>query len=342
MSVTHSDIARLSGVSRAAVSQVLKNPDHPRFSAATRRLILDSARQLNHIPNRLASGLREGRTKTIGLVMPFNVPELLDTAQQIANAADHSFVPQFTFKPDPAAERRAILSLLEHRVDGFIWQPSAEADAYGDLLEMIRNSGTHLMYLERRLSELPGDLVYSDTRLGTRLALDHFRQQGFDRVVYLTSDTRYRLRQQRLEEYLAINGGGPYIELVRPDEELLFMADELFVGGGRLGLYCDSDLTGLRVMHLAQDRGLKLPQQVGLIGLGELRIAGMYVGDMIRPGMTTVRRHHDQIARLSTDHLLKRCEGTLVGEPISLSVAPSLVVRSSTVPTFSNSQASGG
>lgn len=76
--VTLETIAQMSNVSRGAGSLVLRNPDHPRFAKETRERILEAARKLNYVPNRMASGLRRGQSRFVSLMVPWNTPELLE------------------------------------------------------------------------------------------------------------------------------------------------------------------------------------------------------------------------------------------------------------------------
>src|SRR5690606_7373984 len=100
MGITYADIAKASGVSTAAVSLVLRNPEHPQFSPGTRQRILNAAKRFNYVPNRVAASLRGGKTQTLALVMPYHEAELMDIAEQAAAAAGYTLMIQFTYKPD--------------------------------------------------------------------------------------------------------------------------------------------------------------------------------------------------------------------------------------------------
>ena len=70
--VTAKDIARACGLSQATVSYVMNNKEGKKISEATRRLVLQTARELNYIPNSTARSMRTNRSMSIGVVTGWN------------------------------------------------------------------------------------------------------------------------------------------------------------------------------------------------------------------------------------------------------------------------------
>jgi LacI family transcriptional regulator len=335
MAVTHADIAKLSRVSRPTVSQVLRSPSNPRFPEATRQRVLEAAAQLEYVPNRLASGMREGRTYTLGLIMPYNVPELMDTAEQVATGLGYTLQIQFTYQPDVAAEERALQAVLERRVDGIIWQPTGLVESYDKLLPQIRNSGVALVLLERSLPGLEqADLVYSDTEAGSRQAVHHFQEQGYSHIVYVVRSLTYPLRQQRLAEFQALAPEATYLELKPSDDARARIADCLRATSSPVALYCDSDFDSLAAVRAAEDIGRVVPAEVGVLGLSDMLVGGsMRFGEISTPTISSVRRHHHRIGRRCAELLHEQLEGDHRGSEASrehCAIQPTLIQRVST------------
>ena len=120
---TQRDVARLAGVSQAAVSIVLTGAGTPSISADTWQRITDAAHELGYVPNRFAQALRTNRSMTIACLVPDITnpfyPALIRGVQSVADGMNYDLI---TISTDGLAEReRHFLDwALQGRVDGVI------------------------------------------------------------------------------------------------------------------------------------------------------------------------------------------------------------------------------
>src|SRR6266478_3320513 len=121
MPVTMQDIAKGLNVSVVTVSKVLRNQG--KISAATRKRVLQRAKELNYQTNWVARSLVTRRTYTIGLLLPdFTHPFFAEVAKAVAETVrPHGYhVIISYFEEDPSLERSEADSLVARQVDGLI------------------------------------------------------------------------------------------------------------------------------------------------------------------------------------------------------------------------------
>src|SRR5260370_18246552 len=137
MPVTLQDIANDLRVSVVTVSKVLRNQGP--ISAATRKRVLQRAKELGYQTNWTARSLATGRTYTIVLLLPdFTHPFFAEIAKAVAEAIrphDYHLIISY-FEEDPELERNEANSLVPRQVDGLIFpsaQPPRNPDLFGNL-----------------------------------------------------------------------------------------------------------------------------------------------------------------------------------------------------------------
>jgi len=122
--VTLADVAKASGMSKAAVSLILNNKEGARLSAEAKERVREVANELGYRPNAAAQSLRSGKTRTLGFIsdqvtVTRFASEMITGILRAAEARDHIVLIAETFgKPDQIAE--AIAQMTDRDVDGLI------------------------------------------------------------------------------------------------------------------------------------------------------------------------------------------------------------------------------
>lgn len=89
--------------------------------------------------------------KLLGLMLPWNEPEVMDSIERIASENGFKLLIQFTAHPRSGMEQAALQSFLNWNVEGIIWEPSSSDDAsFLPLLDKIKKEKRSLVMLERR------------------------------------------------------------------------------------------------------------------------------------------------------------------------------------------------
>lgn len=333
-SVTLETIAQECKVSRSAVSIVLRHPEHPRFAKATRDRIHAVARRLNYIPNRMASGLRRGQSRLLGLVVPWNTPELLDRAEEEANKADFGMMIQFTLRRDPEAERRALALALERRIDGLVWLPADPLSNYGEIFQQIRDTGTHVVMLEWPVDGFPNaDLIKLDYEAAMRPVLRDLGER-YEKVVYVCRGMRHPMRAARAKIFTRAALDYDFHTDVIDDYKLGDLKTlHRCCAGESTAFFCDADWFGLDVLQMAHQQGLSIPAQVGVVSVSDLLIGGRYrIGEISNPSMSAIRRPSGTMIEQGVKLLVERVSGKRTGAGEVFEFPLSFHPRNSTLP----------
>jgi len=122
--VTLADVAKASGMSKAAVSLILNNKEGARLSDEAKERVREAAKELGYRPNAAAQSLRSGKTRTLGFIsdqvtVTRFASEMITGILRAAEGRDHTVLIAETFgKPDQLAE--AITQMTDRDVDGLI------------------------------------------------------------------------------------------------------------------------------------------------------------------------------------------------------------------------------
>jgi LacI family transcriptional regulator len=290
--VTRTDVARLAGVSTAAVSFVV-NGGPKRVSEATARRVLDAVEELGYRPNRTARALSSGSTKTLGLVVsdttnPFYAEYTLQL--QLA-AAELGYALLMTAGgPGPDAELRSMLDLCDRQIDGLI---VARTTAVGRMEELLRRGPLPPVVIIDAAAPVPGHAtVGPDAADGMALAVGHLLGRHGHRSVALIigddvePDTDGREAGWR-------RGHSDHDRPPGQAARTTFDRD----GGYRAGLsllrqddrptavVTSSDLQAIGLMLAARELGLRIPEDLAVVsfdGTEETRYSA--------PPLTTVRQ----------------------------------------------------
>jgi DNA-binding LacI/PurR family transcriptional regulator len=313
-------VARRAGVSQSTVSLVLSGKSAGRISARTEAAVRAAAEELGYRPNVAARALRTGTARTVGLVVtdvthPFFGP-VLRGAQVAAWRAGYA-VALVDVANDPDRELASFEALRAGPVDGFLFFT----------VDPPETSGEHVVALE--VSPPGMSFVRFDTERGTELAVGHLLELGHTCVGHLGSvldAETFRLRRQTLIRVLEEAGlePGPYARAPFRFEGARDAAVEL-LDGAATAVYCDDDLLAGGVYLAARERGLRIPDDISVVGFDDLPFAQVF-----DPPLTTIRIDPEALGGESFAVLA----ALMAGEPAPPGrILPvELVVRASTAP----------
>ncbi len=341
MSVTLQDIADRCGVSRVTVSHVLRRPDNTRYAEETRKKIVAAARELGYVPNHVARNLKQGSTRLLGLVMPFNDPGIIDGIEQLAQARGYSTMIQFTPMPDPQTELRALRAAVERRVDGLIWQSAQPYAVSGAVLELLRRADMPVVLLQYPLDGAPHlDVVSFDWEDGLRQGIRHLQAAGYASVLHLLSENCYapQARRADLFTHLAAEAGIPSRVLRGKLQDFTgVVRDYLREHPEPVGMFGQHWLA-LHARNAAESLGRAVPEEVGILMLGDMRFGGGFqVSEMSRPRLSTVDLSGPELAARAVEGMISRLRKKQADSERREYVIPArLRARESTRPEWSD------
>lgn len=338
---TLAQIAKLTGLSPSTVSAVLNQRPHCWASAKTRRQIHDAARELGYRPNMVARSLRGGKTQTVGLITAaMNVDSTNTKVSHFESAARAAgFVTMISFNPnDPAMEDKLILTLWDRGVDGLLVCPSEIGEhaemrgrvAEGFPLVTIDGAGrldfqTHDISTDYYLAgKLQTEFLAARgrTRLAQAMAFPSCFVVEQLRAGALDAASRAGLGAPRLcDLHLPADGGSR----ITPD---LVRQVRAFLAGhaGKIDAFISHDQVAAAAVHAAIDLGLRVPQDLAIIGFDDTATAS----DCVIP-LTTVAQKAEEVGRRSFELLAERMNAGQAAPPFRrVRVEPEVVVRAST------------
>lgn len=277
-------IAQKAGVSIMTVSRVLSGTGHA--SEATTKSINKIAQEMKYRPNRLVRGLQTGRMGLVGLVLP---RELGFYKNILVGVHDYfcerdggvltTLVEGNMGDEAIADERRKLHRLVDLRIDGVILRPVNDQASSAYYEELIERS-IPLVVVDRQMSEFKCDFVGTDDIQGGQLAAQHMLRRNPRRVLVISATDTVSTSRDRVKgfregladskcEIIEHACGGFSIE---EDEMRAVLGKHLPVDG----IFCVGDLLGIRCLNVLKSMGVSVPQDVGVIGFGDLGLPGDY------------------------------------------------------------------
>ncbi|MBQ0829811.1 LacI family DNA-binding transcriptional regulator [Streptomyces tagetis] len=326
---TSRDVARVAGVSQAAVSLVLGDKWRGRVSEPTARRVREAARELGYRPNLAARNLRLGRTRTVLLVVPALTTEFFAGVYTGAAriAAEHGFGVVLYPSPEGVGPAKDPFASAPAALDGVIASSMA-----ADALSAIRGDQLPLVMLD---SDPEGSLgaatVNLDIADGIRQVADHLLELGHRRFLHLAADIpswTFEVRADALAARLA----------AVPDSALRTVRAPISIEGARrvaeealrdpeyrpTALVCDDDKLAAGAYKAARRAGLRIPDDLSVTGLDDLGLA-----TAIDPELTTVRLDAERFGERGMRALLAVLEGVA---PQEGDIPVTLIPRASTAP----------
>jgi DNA-binding LacI/PurR family transcriptional regulator len=329
--VTIDDIAKKAGVSKTSVSFAFNNPD--RLSEATLKHILHVAEELGYNPDPLASNLKTGRTGCIGLLMPQPIPNVsrnphtFEFVEGIGETCHEAGISLMLVPPLKGSLRRAIVRAA---VDGFI---TMGLEPFRRTIVVLQQRGVPFVTVDSDPTHgLP--CVNVDDEAGAHFAMRYILERGHRQIAILGMRSEHAgkyqdytgLLRRRINGYLhALDEFGMSIDdrrirLIECSAEAhegyrAFRA--LWRSGWRpTAVVAMGDVLLLGVIQAAQELGLRIPEDISLMGFDDIAFAALTT-----PPLTTIRQPTAEKGRVAAHLLLDLIEGKKINmEPMVLPV----------------------
>jgi DNA-binding LacI/PurR family transcriptional regulator len=289
---TIADVADLAGVSSATVSYVLsgRRNGHDRIGDETRQRVLQAVESLGYVPNQTARSLRRRRTERVCLVASqLHTPYSEIFIQQFDLAAEaHGYMTVILVGGSAKRDARALDQLRRGLADGAYINSSWLND---DDLAQLARSGLALV-VESNTCASPGvDVVRMPLAQASFDAMHYLIAKGHKRIGFLgygsldSSSRRFAAYLQALHERGLTADDctcGVYEQGLR--EDAYRCAVQLLRHERRpTAIFADTDLAAISAIWAARDDGLRIPEDIAIIGLGNLPD-----GQLTKPALTTV------------------------------------------------------
>ena len=332
------EIARLANTSTATVSRVLSGANYP-VSDALREAVKRAAEEVNYVPNAIGQSLKNGRSNEIGVIVPnFSNPfymQMISGIEMICR--EQGYNPIFCSSNNDEEQELANIELLRKKcVEGLILSSiHKSAQAVQSVLRMHKN----VVLFDQETYPDGCDYVTFDFENGGYLAVKHLLEKGHRKIAFLTAPLDKRLSRRALyrgcQRAVTEWGGEACCTLVAEDAAVDNPARWEYENGRQLAnsflelvprhtaAFVYNDVTAISVMSQFMSRGLRVPEDVSVIGFDNIIMA-----DYSNPPLTTIRQPAYETGSLATQTIIDRIEGRR-STNCRVNLAPQLIERQS-------------
>lgn len=294
-----------------------------------RHRIKNAIRETAYTPKAAARSLRGRSTRQISLVVedignPAYV-EAMRSLQELVHEHGLRLLVESTYG-QLEKELKVVQDLAERYVDGVVLFSTGFAPR---LIQELQTPAVPIVVIGSVPQDIVVDSVGADAGGGARRAVEHLRHQGCRRVGMVSGPQGTLPAKSRLEgfrEGLADHANAPVVHATAFTREAGYVATMSLLDTGDRpdALLCANDQLAVGALNACLDRGLRVPEDVALVGMDNSRDA-----TICRPQLTSVDLRFADRGRLAGQMLLDRIHGRYDGAPRRQSVYTDLVIRGS-------------
>lgn len=326
---TIDEVARRAKVSPATVSRVFNGTSAvaPEKAARVRKAVAE----LNYEPFGPARALRQQRVRVWAVIIAdVENPFFTSVVRGIEDVAHtHGYRLVLCNSDENLVKEAGYVDIaLRERMAGIV---IAAASTTETKIDRFTREGVPIVAIDRLLKGHQIDSVVVDNRLGAYQATRHLLDSGWTRVGCVIGPTRISTSNERLDGYRqALAEAGQRFErsLVRRAdfrEDGGYKATRTLLESDRPpdALFIANNLMTLGALHAIQDLGLRVPDDIGVVGFDDSPAA-----DLMRPRLSVVAQPTYEIGRVAGELLLNATKGA---DPKDIVLAPNLIVRESSL-----------
>lgn len=327
---TIKEIAKIANVSAMTVSRALNN--NPRVREETRNKILAIAKQLGYRPNRIARSLVSKRSHLISLIVAdIGNQYFAELARGIEDKArEYGYNVIFGSTDNDSDNLKTYVRLMmEVGVDGFIL---AAVRLKEPIVDELVDQHFPVVLVNRELKQKKANSVVIDNHAGAYLVVEHLINCGYKKIAVITGAFNLSTGIERFEGYRKALGdhGIPYHEEYLSQgpftrDHGCRAATDMLSGNNRPeAIFAASDNIALGVMDAAGKLGLRIPEDLALVGFDD---TGFSSNPKIN--LTTVSQKKYEMGALGVQMLLDLINGQEQDFVNKIVLEPELIIRTS-------------
>lgn len=306
---TIKEIAKRLNVSVSTVSRALHN--HPSIGLRTKMQVQKLAEELNYEPNQAAISFKQGKTMTIGVILPNLREEFFSTA--INGIEDIAIQNQYTVligqsRDDTEREKKLVDTMRKHRVDGLLVSLSKNTQNY-EHFEALKKYGIPVVFFDR-VPNLPEAYTVScDLRDSSVKLVDWLVVEGHTRIGFIKGPETMLASQERLNGYLEalkknkLTEVPEYIVQTNLEKEQTQAAIQklLSLKERPTAIIAFNDYITLDAIKFSRELGLKINKDIFFVSYANLPVTS-YLDD---PPLASVEQFPYEQAETATGMLLQ-------------------------------------
>ncbi|TKC10089.1 LacI family transcriptional regulator [Pedobacter polaris] len=310
--ITLRDIAEALKLSVSTVSRALT--DSYQIGDKTKKKVLAYANEHNYVPNRIARSLKEGKSRSIGVVVCSIdnnfVAQMLDGIDHYCT--EHQYQIIIMQSKELFEQEKACINLLySGGIDGLLISPTYQTTDF-DYLINLQKSGLPIVLFDRLSDKIDTHKVAVDNFKGAYNATLHLIDNGYKNIAHINSDTKLSMATERFEGYKKALADAkiPYnANLVQFFDTTT--ADNLNQNLEKIlqalmhadtkpdAIFTATDQLSTRCLAILNKLGYLVPTDVALIGFSNTDLA-----DALNPSLSTIYQPSFEIGSLAAKQLL--------------------------------------
>ncbi|WP_432460077.1 MULTISPECIES: LacI family DNA-binding transcriptional regulator [unclassified Agarivorans] len=324
---TIKDVAKLAGVSTATVSRAMTDP--AKVSDKTRLKVELAIAQSGYAPNVIARNLRRSESKTVVIIVPdianMFFANIVRGIQQIA--LQNAYKVLLGDSIHTVEQAKEYMDLVRSKQADGIISLTAELP-----MEIRQGTSIPMVMACEYFPDFPIPTVRIDNRGSAKRAVDYLLDIGHHQIACITGPMENPICIDRKAGYqdALLQAGYTLNEAAFEEGDFSFQSGysafmRLQQHYSMTALFCFNDMMALGAMKAATQLGIKVPQQLSIVGFDDLLFA-----EYTNPELTTIRQPQEDIGKIAMHTLLKILTGGKVNQD---TVVPTqLLVRSSATP----------
>lgn len=312
--VTLSEVAKRAGVSAMTVSRVVNQPDT--VSPEVRKTVQAAIDDLGYVPNMLAGALASSRTRLVAAIVPtLSHMMFASTVQIVADrlaASGYQVLLGLSGYPETVREEELVRAMLSRVPDAIYLTGTFHSPATRRQLKAANIPIIETWDLSRR----PIDMAVGFSHTAVGEAVGHYLvAKGYTRFATISAGDERALQRRDGFARTVERASLPIVNIETPAPTNVLMGREtvarLIEDGFRGAIFCSSDALSLGVVTEARARGMRIPEDIAVIGFGDFDYAGN-----TSPRLSSVLVDRQKVADIAADALLARLEGKVVSPKI--------------------------
>lgn len=313
--ITVKDLAKILGVSISTVSKALN--DSHEISKATKQKIQKVAKQYNYTPNKLASSLKSGKTKTIGVIIPSIrnrfFARVLYGIDKVATKENYNIITCISnesFKK----EVTNVQVLANGSIDGFIIAIAEETQIKQsfDHFDQAIQQGKPIVMFDRVTDMINCDKVVIDDFEASYQATEHLIHSNCKNIAFISTIDHLSVGKLRVEGYKkamleSFKKVNMNLIVITDVSTLNYKITELLQDQKVDGVLAVDEDAALAVLKIAKSKGYKIPKELSIIGYANEKIA-----KNVTPTLTTINQHGISIGESAAKILIDKLENNTI------------------------------
>lgn len=324
---TIKDIAEKAGVTATTVSRVINNRGY--ISDETRNKVFSVMKELNYHPNEAARSLSKQHTNIIGVIVPHIIhpffSKLISNLESAASAQNYKIL-LCNSKEQPEKEAEYLDMCISNKVAGIIL-----CSKYVNT-EKFKELHIPIINFEREEKREGSISIQCDNYQGGRIATGHLIDQGCRKLLHFGGVLKKDMpADRRADGFRDVCREAGVEGTVLISDQLVYgsMHYQSYIEEGLKnnpdvdGIFASSDLIASQVIQVCNKFGVKIPEQIKLVGFDDVIIA-----TITTPTITTIHQPVKEMSELSIEYIDKSLKGEMVPSNVYMPVR--LVKRNST------------